>query len=228
MVVGLITLFWLVITIGLFFIMRTLYTRFPIALFHPVLTSTTIIVLILIICNVSYTDYMQGGKWIDELLGACVVALAYPLYNQRKMMVQFKNAIMLGVSSGLLTAMGSVVLFAKLCKVESEMLYTLIPKSITTPVAIQLSERLAGIPSLTAVFVMIAGFSGVIIGPYVMKKTNIHLPIGIGMAFGSGAHGLGTAKSTEYGELALSAASVSMTLSAVLGALLGPILVLLL
>lgn len=216
------------LTIGLFWLMRQLYGRYPFAFFHPVLTTTTIICLILVIFQIPYTTYMEGGKWIEQLLGACVVALAYPLYNQREMMYRFKNAIILGISSGLVTAMGSIILFAKLFKVEDEMIHTLIPKSITTPVAIQLSEAIAGIPSLTAVFVMVAGFSGIIIGPVIMKWARIEHPLGKGLALGSAAHALGIAKSTEYGELALSMASISMTLSAIIGALIGPVIILLL
>lgn len=216
----------LVLTVALFLSLRYLYIRYPLSVFHPVLTTTTIICIGLAIFNIPYTDYMKGGKWIEELLGACVVALAYPLYNQRKMMQRYKKVILLSISSGLITAMGSIILFAKLFKVEEEILYTLIPKSITTPVAIKLSETISGIPSLAAVFVMVAGFSGIIIGPIVMKLTRINQPLGIGLALGSASHALGVAKSTEYGEFALSMASVAMTLSAILGALIGPVLVL--
>lgn len=214
------------LTIGLFLILRYLYIRYPFSFLHPVLTTTTIICLLLVAFNIPYTRYMEGGRWIEELLGPCVVALAYPLYNQRKTMLRYKKVILLSVTSGLITAMGSIILFAKLFLVEEEMLYTLIPKSITTPVALKLSETMSGIPSLTAVFVMVAGFSGIIIGPVVMKLTRIDLPLGKGLALGSASHALGVAKSTEYGELALSMASVSMTLSAILGALVGPILIL--
>lgn len=216
------------LTVGLFLSLRYLYIRYPFSFFHPVLTTTTVICIFLVILKIPYTRYMEGGRWIEELLGACVVALAYPLYNQRQTMLRYKKVILLSVSTGLITAMGSIILFAKLFKVEEEILYTLIPKSITTPVAIKLSETISGIPSLTAIFVMVAGFSGIIIGPIVMKLTRIEQPLGKGLALGSASHALGVAKSTEYGELALSMASVSMTLSAILGALLGPLIVLIL
>ncbi|MBO1911478.1 LrgB family protein, partial [Microvirga sp. 3-52] len=85
-----------------------------------------------------------------------------------------------------------------------------------------------GIPSLTAAFVMIAGFSGVILGPLVMKYTRIQSPLSKGLALGSASHALGVAKSTEYGELSLSMASVSMTLSAIAGSVVGPLFILLL
>ena len=215
-------------TVILFFTMRYIYTRFPMAILHPVLTSTAIIILILLLFNVSYESYMVGGKWIEYFLGPSIVALAYPLYNQRAIVMKYRNAIVLGVASGLLTAMGSILLFAKLFQFENEIIHSVLPKSITTPVAIQLSSALGGIPSLTAAFVMIAGFSGVILGPIVMKYTHIQSPFSKGIALGSASHALGVAKSTEYGELSLSMASVSMTLSAIAGSVVGPLFILLL
>lgn len=213
------------VTIILFVAMRRLYARFSNAFLHPVLTSTAIIIVFLLIFDLSYDSYMIGGSWIEQLLGPCVVALAYPLYNQRAFVMKHRAAIFLGVSAGLVSAMGSIVVFAKLFKFENEIIYSVIPKSITTPVAIQLSATLEGIPSMTAAFVMIAGFSGVILGPLVMKYAGIQSQFGKGLALGSASHALGVAKSTEYGELSLSMASVSMTLSAIAGSVLGPLLV---
>ena len=219
-------IFSIVGTFMLFLVMRYFYIRYSYSFLHPVLTSTMIVCVILVAFKIPYATYMEGAKWINELLGACVVALALPLYNQRNIILKYKNAILLGISSGLFTAMGSIVLFAKLLGVEDKMIYTLLPKSITTPVAIQLSETMSGMPSLTAVFVMLAGFSGIIIGPYLLKWMKIKDPLSVGIAFGSASHALGVAKSSEYGELSLSMASVSMTLSAISGAIIGPLIIL--
>lgn len=215
-------------TIILFLAMQRLYRHYSKAILHPVLTTTIITIVLLLIFGVSYDNYMVGGAWIEKLLGPCVVALAYPLYTQRTVVMKHRNAILLGVSTGLVTAMGSVVLFAKLFKVEDEIIYSILPKSITTPVAIQLSSTIGGIPSLTAAFVMIAGFSGIIVGPIIMKYARIKSPLGKGLALGSASHALGVAKSSEYGEYSLSMASVSMTLSAIAGSVVGPLLVLVL
>ncbi|MBO1913664.1 LrgB family protein, partial [Microvirga sp. 3-52] len=102
----------------LYLTMRYTYARFPIAVLHPVLTSTTIIILLLLVLNVSYDSYMVGGEWLEMFLGPSVVALAYPLYKQRIVVLKYRNAILLGVASGLLTAMGSILLFAKLFRFE--------------------------------------------------------------------------------------------------------------
>ena len=224
----LIILIIITVTVILFLAMRRLYMRFSVAFLHPVLTTTTLICIFLVNFNFSYDEYMLGGVWIEKLLGPCVVALAYPLYNQRAIVLRFWKAIILSVVTGIISAMGSVILFAKIFNINNELIFTMLPKSITTPVAIQLSDTIGGSPSMTAVFVMIAGFSGIIIGPLVLKLTGVRSPLGRGLALGSAAHALGVAKSTEYGEFALSMASVSMTLSAILGSIIGPVLLLLL
>ena len=216
-----ITVMIISLTVILFLAMRRLYMRFSVAFLHPVLTSTIVISVVLVTFNISYEVYMVGGKWIEQLLGPAVVALAYPLYNQWEVMMKYRKSILLGVSAGLITAMGSVFLFTKLFKVEQDIIYSMIPKSITSPIAIQLSETIGGMPSMTEVFVMIAGFSGVIMGPFVMRYSGIESSLGKGLALGSAAHALGVAKSTEYGEFSLSIASVSMTLSAIAGSIIG-------
>ena len=130
-----------------------------------------------------------------------------------------------GVTAGALAGMLSGALLAKLLRFSNEMVMTILPKSITTPVAMQLAEGLGGIPSLAAVFVMIAGFTGLIIGPRLLKGLGVESSIGRGIGLGSSAHGLGTAKAFEYGIEDASMSSVAMTLSAVVGSFLGPVIV---
>lgn len=209
-------------TIIAFLLMRMLYLQFPYAFFHPVLTTTTLIAVILVQCSISYESYAGYTKGIEQLLGACVVALAYPLYMQREKMRQYRKTIFGSVMVGMMTAFGSIFLFGKLLNITEQELFSLLPKSITTPVAITIAEATGGITSLAIVFVMVAGFSGIILGPVIMKKLHIRHPISKGLALGSASHALGVAKSSEYGEEALSMATVSMTISALVGAVIGP------
>ena len=95
------------VTIILFLVMQRLYKRFLTAFLHPVLTTTAIMILLLLTFDITYDRYMVGGAWIEKFLGPCVVALAYPLYKQRTIVMKHRKAILLGVSSGLVTAMGS-------------------------------------------------------------------------------------------------------------------------
>ncbi|WP_424453541.1 LrgB family protein [Priestia megaterium] len=205
--------------------MAKVYVRFSYPILIPVLTTTIFVILLLLAFHVSYDEYMIGGKWINSLLGPAVVALAYPLYKQREMLVKYSVPIIGGVFVGLFAGMISGLVFAEIFGIDRSLILSIIPKSITTPVAIQIATGLGGVPSMTVVFVMIAGFSGVILGPLLLKWIRIKSSLGKGIALGSASHALGTSKAFEYGELTVSMSSVSMTLSAVLGSVFGPIVV---
>ncbi|MFA1508983.1 MULTISPECIES: LrgB family protein [Priestia] len=205
--------------------MAKVYVRFSYPILIPVLTTTIFVILLLLAFHVSYDEYMIGGKWINSLLGPAVVALAYPLYKQREMLVKYSVPIIGGVFVGLFAGMISGLVFAEVFGIDRSLILSIIPKSITTPVAIQIATGLGGVPSMTVVFVMIAGFSGVILGPLLLKWIRIKSSLGKGIALGSASHALGTSKAFEYGELTVSMSSVSMTLSAVLGSVFGPIVV---
>jgi predicted murein hydrolase (TIGR00659 family) len=220
-----IAVFIIVATVALYLVMAKVYVRFSYPILIPVLTTTIFVILLLLAFHVSYDEYMIGGKWINSLLGPAVVALAYPLYKQREMLVKYSVPIIGGVFVGLFAGMISGLVFAEVFGVDRSLILSIIPKSITTPVAIQIATGLGGVPSMTVVFVMIAGFSGVILGPILLKWIRIKSSLGKGIALGSASHALGTSKAFEYGELTVSMSSVSMTLSAVLGSVFGPIVV---
>ncbi|WP_309090488.1 LrgB family protein [Domibacillus sp.] len=215
----------ILLTVAAYLVMMKVYQRFPYPFFLPVLTTTVLIIMLLTAFHISYNGYMVGGQWISSLLGPAIVALAYPLYKQRHVLLQYGFPIFGGVLVGLFSGMISGLLFAEVLGVDRDLILSIIPKSITTPVAIQIAAGIGGVPSMTVVFVMIAGFSGVLLGPMVLKWVRIRSSLGKGIAFGSASHALGTSKAFEYGELAVSMSSVSMTLSAVLGSLFGPIVV---
>ncbi|MBU3569660.1 LrgB family protein [Priestia aryabhattai] len=220
-----IAVFIILATVALYLVMAKVYVRFSYPILIPVLTTTIFVILLLLAFHVSYDEYMIGGKWINSLLGPAVVALAYPLYKQREMLVKYSVPIIGGVFVGLFAGMISGLVFAEVFGVDRSLILSIIPKSITTPVAIQIATGLGGVPSMTVVFVMIAGFSGVILGPLLLKWIRIKSSLGKGIALGSASHALGTSKAFEYGELTVSMSSVSMTLSAVLGSVFGPIVV---
>ncbi|KRD91545.1 hypothetical protein ASE51_13470 [Bacillus sp. Root147] len=220
-----IALFIIIATVALYLVMAKVYVRFSYPILIPVLTTTVFVILLLLAFHISYDEYMIGGKWINSLLGPAVVALAYPLYKQREMLVKYSIPIIGGVFVGLFAGMISGLVFAQVFGIDRSLILSIVPKSITTPVAIQIATGLGGVPSMTVVFVMIAGFSGVILGPLLLKWIRIKSSLGKGIALGSASHALGTSKAFEYGELTVSMSSVSMTLSAVLGSVFGPIVV---
>ncbi|WP_075981938.1 LrgB family protein [Bacillus massilinigeriensis] len=215
----------ILITVMIYLSMRILYMKYPSPFFMPLLPTTVIIIILIIISHHSYHDFMVGGKYIQSFLGPAVVALAYPLYKQRQVLISHIAPILGGVIIGLVAALLSGFLFSIVFGLERAHILSLVPKSLTTPIAIQVSSGIGGIPSLTVAFVMIAGFTGTILGPLVIKWANIQSDLGKGIGFGSASHAFGTSKAFEYGELTASMSSVSMTLSAIIGSVVGPLFV---
>ncbi|MCM3722348.1 LrgB family protein [Solibacillus isronensis] len=190
----------------------------------PILTATCITVIILLVFNIPYETYMEGGQWISKMLGPAVVALAFPLYNQRELIFKYKYSIITSIIVAMLAGLISVVALLLLFGSSKDFILTSLPKSLTTPVAMQVSDIVGGIPPLTAVMVMVAGFTGAILGPVLFKLFKIDTAISRGVAMGSASHGVGLTKLKEYSEEDLSIGSLSMGLSAVVGAFIIPLI----
>lgn len=217
----------IVSTIVLFILMQKLYQKVPVTVLLPILTVTIISSVILVVFRIPYDTYMEGAEWIQKMLGPAVVALAYPLYNQRALIFKYKVSIFSSLIVAMIAGLISVFVLLKLFNATDSFIYTALPKSLTTPVAMQVSDSIGGIPPLTAVLVMVAGFTGAILGPNLYKWMKIDTPISRGVSMGSASHGVGISKLKDYGEEDLSIGSLSMGLSAVLGAIVVPIFALL-
>ncbi|MEK3763948.1 MULTISPECIES: LrgB family protein [Solibacillus] len=209
-------------TVALYILMNRLYLKINSPLLVPFFTVTVFSIAVLLIFNIPYETYMAGAEWIQIMLGPAVVSLAYPLYNQRLLINKYKMAIISSICIAMLTGLVSVYIILKLFKSSQEFIYTALPKSMTTPVAMQVSESIGGVAPLTAVLVMIAGYTGVLLGPFLYKIAKINTPISRGVAMGSVSHGAGVSKLKEFGEKELSIGSLSMGLSAIIGAIVVP------
>lgn len=210
-------------TIVLFLFMMKLHQKYPTPLLLPVLTTTTIIAIILVLVNIPYERYMDGADWISKFLGPAIVGLAFPLYNQRALVYKYKLTIISGLVVAMIAGLISVFLLLKLGKASETYILTALPKSITTPVAMEISSSLGGVSALTVVLVMIAGFTGAFLGPLVFKLCRIDTVISRGLSIGAASHGVGISKLVDYGEEEVSIGSLSMGLSAVIGAFICPL-----
>ncbi|MFJ5718215.1 LrgB family protein [Neobacillus sp. NPDC093127] len=215
----------ILLTVVAYFLMTRIYKRYSYSYLIPVLTATTLIIVILSVFHIPYKNYMIGGQWISSLLGPSVVALAYPLYKQRHFLINHIFPILGGVLVGAISGMISVGLLAKIIGINHTLILSIIPKSLTTPVAIEVTKGLGGNASMAVVGVMIAGIFGAIAAPTIFKIMRVHSPVGRGIALGSASHAMGTSKAAEYSELTFSMSSVTMTLCAIIGSFLGPIVV---
>ncbi|WP_066073502.1 LrgB family protein [Neobacillus soli] len=215
----------ILLTVVANFLMTRIYKRYSYSYLIPVLTATTLIIITLSVFHIPYKNYMIGGQWISSLLGPSVVALAYPLYKQRHFLKSNLFPIVGGVLIGAISGMISVGLLAKIIGINHTLILSIIPKSLTTPVAIEVANGLGGSASMAIVGVMIAGIFGAIAAPTIFKIMRVHSPVGRGIALGSASHAIGTSKAAEYSELTFSMSSVTMTLTAIIGSFLGSIVV---
>lgn len=213
----------IVSTVALFLLMQKMYMKLHNPFFLPILTVTMITIVVLLVFDISYSTYMEGGKWIQHMLGPAVVSLAYPLYNQRALIFKYKLSIVTSLVVAMISGLISIFVLLKLLKASDVFLLTALPKSLTTPVAMQVSSSIGGVAPLTAVLVMVAGFTGAMVGPLLYRIAHIDTAISRGISMGSASHGVGITKLKDYGEEDLSIGSLSMGLSAVLGAFICPI-----
>lgn len=197
-----------------------LYTPFTI----PIVTSTVILVILLSTFHIEYETYMIGAKWIDALLGPAVVALAYPLYRQRDLLRRYLVPVGIGVSVGVVSGIGSSLLLTTLFRLQGKMAISLIPKSVTTPVAMEVSRVLGGQPELTAVYVMIAGIGGSVAGPWLLRLIRVNHPVARGVGLGTASHGIGTSRALEFGEKEAAISSIAMSLSAIITSVVAPMM----
>ena len=202
------------------------FNRHP--LLNPVLLSIIFLSAILLATGTSYDEYFEGAKFVHFLLGPATVALAIPLYRQFQAMKTSAMAILVSLFTGSLTAIASAVGIAWLLGADAQTLISLAPKSVTTPVAMGITEQFGGLPSLTAVFVILSGIIGAALGRYILDALNIHHPAARGLALGVASHGIGTARSFQVGEAKGAFASLAMGLNALATAILLPLLMALL
>ncbi|MEO0869048.1 MAG: LrgB family protein [Cyanobacteria bacterium J06642_11] len=194
-------------------------------LLNPLVTAVALLIAFLLVTNTSYTDYFEGGQFIHFLLGPATVALAVPLYKQiarlKKVWLSVSITLIAGVTISTLTS----VIIARLLGASLQTQLSIAPKSVTTPVAMGISEELGGLPSLTAVLVVITGILGAVMGPRLFQIMRIRDNSIKGIAMGLTAHGIGTASALQVNSEMGAFSGLGMALSALLTSMITPWLI---
>lgn len=193
-------------------------------LFNPVLLSVIAIVMILKATDTNYDTYFEGAQFVHFLLGPATVALAVPLYRQFDRVRKSAVAILVSLLCGSITSALTAVSIAWFLGAQTVSIVSLAPKSVTAPVAMGISEYLGGLPSLTAVIVILTGIIGAMLGPMVLNWLKIRDWAARGLAIGTASHGIGTARALQVNEVAGAFSGLAMGLNAIATAILLPIL----
>ena len=194
------------------------------AIVNPVVIAIGLLVSLLLITETSYIRYFEGAQFIHFLLGPATVALAVPLYQHFGRIRSQLLPIMAGLLAGSLTAIISATGLVWLLGGSRETLVSMAPKSATTPVAMGIAEQLGGLPSLTAVLVIMTGIIGAVTGPLLLRGLRIDDEPACGLALGVASHGIGTARAFQSSDLAGAFSGLGMGLNALLTALLVPVI----
>ncbi|MCR8550708.1 LrgB family protein [Salipiger sp. P9] len=193
-------------------------------LLNPVLGAVILVVVVLLATKTDYATYFEGAQFVHFLLGPATVSLAVPLYRQWRLVRRSALAITVSLLCGSLTAILTAVGIARVAGGSVEVLASIAPKSVTAPVAMAIAEELGGVPSLTAVLVIVTGILGAMIGPMVLTLVGVTDWRARGLAIGTASHGIGTARALQVNETAGAFAGLAMGLNALATALLLPLL----
>lgn len=194
-------------------------------IFNPLLIAILGIILFLSITKIPYESYKLGGDRINFFLGPVTIVLAVPLYKQFDLFKKYLLEILIGISCGVVVSFISIKLIGHFTNADVDIINSLIPKSITTPMGISLTKTLNGVEAITVVSIILTGILGAIISPIVFKIGKINNPVAKGIALGTSAHALGTTKALEMGEVEGAMSGLSIGISGIITVILIPIII---
>lgn len=203
------TFFYVFLTLITYQFGVMLKNKFKLAIFNPLMISTAICIGVILILKLDINSYKQGTKFLSFLLTPVTVCLAIPLYEQFEKLKDNWLAILLGIISGCITSMSLIFGFSVAFGLSRPEYIALLPKSITTPIGMAISEQFGGISSITVAVIVVTGITGNIFAETILKLLRITNPIARGIAIGSSSHALGTAKAMELGEVEGAMSSLS-------------------
>jgi predicted murein hydrolase (TIGR00659 family) len=193
---------------------------------NPVLWSVAVLTAALLLTGVAYPAYFAGAQFIHFLLGPAVVALGWPLWQRREVLSRRWKALLLASVLGGATASGFAVALGWAVGLPAEILFSLVPKSVTAPVAMGIAEKIGGVPALAAVFAVITGLVGALSGKYVFDALRLSRTadgwMARGFALGTASHGIGAARALQVNADAGAYAGLALGIQVVLQSLLVP------
>ncbi len=190
--------------------------KFKLAIFNPLLVSIVITMAALVALGIDYESYNSGAKYLSYFLTPATICLAIPLYEQLELLRHNIKAILIGILSGVIASMGSILAMAVLFGLGHKEYVTMLPKSITTAIGMGLSEELGGYVTITVAVIIITGVLGNILAERILKLFKIEEPVAKGLAIGTSAHAIGTVKALELGEVEGAMSSLSIAVSGLL------------
>lgn len=194
-------------------------------LLNPLPVTVVFLIAFLLIFKIPYESYAEGGNYITSLISPITVALAVPLYTQRETLKKNAFVIIVSIAVGSVVAIVSMCLFQILFPMDKVIFASLLPRSVTTAIAVELSAQFGGIPGITVIAVLVAGLTGALLSPTLAKVFRIKNDISIGLAIGTSSHAFGTTKAFELGEKIGAMSSLSIGIAGIITVIVAPFIV---
>ncbi|HAL74439.1 MAG TPA: hypothetical protein DCM45_05005 [Clostridiales bacterium] len=219
------SVFAVILTLAAYQVGLFLQKKWRSPLCNPILIAVILVMITLLIFDVPNTSYQKGSVYLNYLLTPATICLAVPLYQQIQILRRHWLAILLGILAGSLTCLVMIIVFAGIFRFDHTLFVSLLPKSVTTAMGMALSEQAGGIGAITTAAIIVTGILGSLAGLPLARLLKIDQPIAMGVAFGTSAHVIGTAKANESSELAGAVSSLSLVIAGILTAIVFPLLV---
>lgn len=215
--------FGIFLTIFMYQIGAAIQKKWPLPIFNPLLISMFAIIGILMVTKIPYETYEQGAKFIGNLLTPLTVCLAVPLYRQLKVLKENIAAVLISIICGCLAHIATMLVLAKVLGVEDVLRNSVLGKSVTTAIALGVTNELGGIQGITIIGVVVAGVMGPLVGPTVLRLARVKNPVAFGLGMGSASHAIGTSKALEIGEVEGAMSSLAIVVTGILTVIIVPI-----
>ncbi|CAM2174851.1 Inner membrane protein YohK [Paraburkholderia sacchari] len=213
-----------IVTVVLYFVSKALYARFRTPWLTPVVAVPAVLAAIVLLLHIPYPVYFQDTRWLMWLLGPATVAFAVPIHEYRALLKRHWISLTVGVTVGIVVAVGGSLALAKLLHLSPELQRSLMTRSVSTPFALAVSDKIHAPRDLTALFVIATGVCGMLFGELVLGFVPLRTRLARGALFGAAAHGVGTAKARELGSEEGVVSSLTMMIAGVAMVLLAPAL----
>ena len=216
------TFFGMILSLSAYWIGFQIQKKYQKIFLNPLLISIIIIIAFLSVAGIDYENYQNGAKYLSYFLTPVTVCLAVPLYRQLEVLKKNMAAILISILLGCFAHAVILIGITYLFRFEDTLLYSLMPKSITTAIALGVSAELGGIQGITVIGVMVAGISGAVVGPVLLRLFKINNPIAQGLAMGSASHAIGTSKAVELGEIQAAMSSLAIVITGIMTVVIVP------
>lgn len=200
------------------------YKKTKLPIFNPLLIAVGLIIAFLMTFHIDLETYNKGAQFINIFLGPATVILAVPLYKQINLLKKYSLPIIVGIFIGSTVGITSIILLSYSFGLSDTLIKSLVPKSVTTPIGIEISSQLHGIISITVVGIIVSGIIGAVLGPLICKIFKIENDIAVGISLGTASHAVGTTKALEIGETEGAMSSLSIGIAGIMTVFLAPII----